>query len=69
MVFYWEVFELLDDSSDEEYERILKITLDILIKKYQPECQKKISFFMKEFILWALVEYNKLSKDSYEGSV
>ena len=58
-------FELLDDSSDEEYERILEaiVPLEILIKKYQPELPKEDKFFMKEFILWALVEYKKLSKD------
>jgi magnesium chelatase subunit I len=58
-------FELLDDSSDEEYARILGaiVPLDILIKKYQPELPKEDQLFMKEFILWALVEYNKLSKD------
>ena len=58
-------FELLDDCSDEEYKRILdSVTpLEILIKKYQPQLEKKDSYFMKEFILWALVEYKKLSKD------
>jgi magnesium chelatase subunit I len=58
-------FELLDDSSDEEYERILGaiVPLEILIKKYQPELPKDDKLFMKEFILWALVEYKKLSKD------
>jgi magnesium chelatase subunit I len=58
-------FELLDDASDEEYERILGaiVPLEILIKKYQPELAKEDRLFMKEFILWALVEYNKLSKD------
>ena len=64
--FFAEIgFELLDDSSDEEYERILGaiVPLEILIKKYQPELPKEDKFFMKEFILWALVEYNKLSKD------
>jgi magnesium chelatase subunit I len=58
-------FELLDDASDEEYQRILAaiVPLEILIKKYQPELANEDKFFMKEFILWALVEYNKLSKD------
>ena len=58
-------FELLDDASDEEYQRILGaiVPLEILIKKYQPELAKEDKLFMKEFILWALVEYNKLSKD------
>ena len=58
-------FELLDDCSDEEYKTILDaITpLSILIKKYQPQLAKEDVYFMKEFILWALVEYDKLSKD------
>ena len=58
-------FELLDDSSDEEYKSILDsiAPLSILIKKYQPQLAKEDVYFMKEFILWALVEYDKLSKD------
>lgn len=60
-------FELLDDCSDEEYERILGsiVPLEILIKKYQPQLEKEDKFFMKEFILWGLVEYKKLSKDRF----
>jgi magnesium chelatase subunit I len=58
-------FELLDDATDEEYSRILSaiVPLEILIKKYQPELVEEDKLFMKEFILWALVENNKLSKD------
>jgi magnesium chelatase subunit I len=58
-------FELLDDSSDEEYKSILDSIepLSVLIKKYQPQLAKEDVYFMKEFILWALVEYDKLSKD------
>ncbi|KAB1154110.1 magnesium chelatase [Flavobacterium luteum] len=58
-------FELLDDSSDEEYKKILDaiVPLEILIKKYQPNVDAHEKHFMKEFILWGLVEYNKLSKD------
>jgi magnesium chelatase subunit I len=58
-------FELLDDATDEEYERILGsiVPLEILVKKYQPQLEKQDKFFMKEFILWAMVEYKKLSKD------
>jgi magnesium chelatase subunit I len=58
-------FELLDDASDEEYKSILDTVapLSILIKKYQPQLEKEDVYFMKEFILWALVEYDKLSKD------
>ncbi|MEZ7506003.1 AAA family ATPase [Flavobacterium sp. Arc2] len=58
-------FELLDDATDEEYQRILGsiVPLEILVKKYQPQLEKEDKFFMKEFILWAMVEYKKLSKD------
>jgi magnesium chelatase subunit I len=58
-------FELLDDATDEEYKSILdSITpLSILIKKYQPQLANEDVYFMKEFVLWALVEYDKLSKD------
>ena len=58
-------FELLDDCTDEEYKSILDsiAPLSILIKKYQPQLAKEDVYFMKEFILWALVEYDKLSKD------
>ncbi|PZX92105.1 magnesium chelatase [Flavobacterium aquariorum] len=58
-------FELLDDCTDEEYKTILdSITpLEKLIEKYQPQLEKRDRYFMKEFILWALVEYKKLSKD------
>ncbi|HEY6143529.1 MAG TPA: AAA family ATPase [Flavobacterium sp.] len=58
-------FELLDDCSDEEYKTILDsiAPLEALIKKYQPQLEKEDSYFMKEFILWGLVEYKKLSKD------
>ncbi len=58
-------FELLDDCSDEDYERILGaiVPLEILLKEYQPDLEKEDKFFMKEFILWGLVEYRKLSKD------
>ena len=58
-------FELLDDATDEEYSRIVSaiVPLEILIKKYQPELVEEDKLFMKEFILWALVENNKLSKD------
>lgn len=61
-------FELLDEASDSEYQSILDSVkpLDILIKKYQPAMDKKDVYFMKEFILWAMVEYDKLSKNRIE---
>jgi magnesium chelatase subunit I len=67
--FYASGFQLLDDCSDEEYQSILDDVkpLDILIKKYQPETLKEDRYFIKEFILWGLVEYKKLSKDRFEN--
>ena len=58
-------FELLDDCSDEDYKTTLdKIKpLEILINKYQPQLAKEDTYFMKEFLLWGLVAYDKLSKD------
>jgi len=58
-------FELLDDCTDEEYKTILDdiAPLEKLIEKYQPQLDKRDRNFMKEFILWGLVEYKKLSKD------
>jgi magnesium chelatase subunit I len=40
--------------------------LENLIQKYQPEIPVSDKYFLKEFILWALVEYNKLSKERTE---
>lgn len=58
-------FELLDDASDEEYRKQLDEVkpLEDLIQKYQPEIPLEDKYFLKEFVLWGLVEYDKLSKD------
>jgi magnesium chelatase subunit I len=57
-------FELFDDGSEEEYRDALnKIKpLDELITTYAPKTKAKDILFLKEFILWALVEYKKLNK-------
>lgn len=59
-----EGFELLDDLRDKEYKSVLDaITpLDDLLGEYQPKLHKDDSYFMKEFVLWALVEFKLLSK-------
>jgi magnesium chelatase subunit I len=45
MVFAESGFELLDDATDEEYERIGSIVpLEILVKKYQPQLEKEDKF-------------------------
>ncbi|MGV9004381.1 sigma 54-interacting transcriptional regulator [Flavobacterium sp.] len=61
-------FELLDEASDSEYQATIDSVspLNILLKKYQPEIDKKDIYFMKEFVLWAMVEYDKLSKNRIE---
>jgi magnesium chelatase subunit I len=48
----------MDDATDEEYERILGsiVPLEILVK-IPASIRKEDKFFMKEFILWAMVEY------------
>ena len=57
-------FELLDDLRDKEYKSLLEAVspLDDLIAKHQSNLSKEDSYFMKEFVLWALVEYKQLSK-------
>jgi magnesium chelatase subunit I len=58
-------FEIADDCTDEDYKTILDsiAPLDVLIQKYQPQIPSEDLYFMKEFILWGLVAYDKLSKD------
>jgi magnesium chelatase subunit I len=58
-------FELLDEATDETYQKQLDAIhpLEDLIQKYQPEFPTADRYFLKELILWGLVEYNKLSKD------
>lgn len=60
-------FELPDDLPEKEYrEKLDSIEpLNALIKKYQPDVNDKDKYFMKEFLLWALVEYKKLSKHRF----
>lgn len=59
--------ELLDDATDEDYKKELDSIkpLKELVKKYQPNASKEDTYFLKEFVLWALVEYKKLSKDRF----
>ncbi|WP_194767166.1 magnesium chelatase [Tamlana sp. I1] len=62
-----EGFELLDDLRDKEYMRLLDSVspLDDLLAKYQPNLSKEDSYFVKEFVLWALVEFKQLSKHRF----
>ncbi|BDS12468.1 sigma 54-interacting transcriptional regulator [Aureispira anguillae] len=60
-------FELLDELPETDYrsqlDRILPLTA--LIQKYQPNTSPEDTYFLKEFVLWALVEHKKLSKDRF----
>ncbi len=62
-------FELLDNDDDKEYQAALnKIgPLADLMKKYQPNIPKKDQNFWKEFLLWGLVEFKKLSKNRLDA--
>ena len=57
-------FELLDDIDDKTYKAKLDEVkpLDTLIADYQPEIDPKDVYFEKEFILWGLTQFEKLSK-------
>jgi len=57
-------FELMDDDSDKEYDlKLSMITpMDELLNEYVPDLAIADRNFMKEFVLWSLVEYKKLSK-------
>ena len=59
--------DLLDEASEEEYREELDAIepLEELIQKYQPNISKEDKYFLKEFVLWGLVEYKKLSKNRY----
>ncbi len=59
-----EDFELLDEFTEEQYKNELdKVTpLNDFLHKHQPNMNTLDAYFVKEFILWALVEFKKLSK-------
>ena len=64
-------FELLDDISDKEYKAKLDSIppLNKLVEKYQSDFPKKDSYFLKEFLLWGLVEFKKLNKYRFTEGV
>lgn len=57
-------FELLDSLSNNDYKLQLDRIdpLDNLLQKYTEDIPEEDVYFFKEFVLWALVEYKKLSK-------
>ena len=64
-------FELLDDLTDLEYKKILDAVtpLNSLLKEYQPDAKKEDYYFLKEFVLWGLVQFKKLSKYRFTEGV
>ena len=56
---------LLDESTDADYKESLDSMkpLRAFVEKYQKDSLPEDRYFLMEFVLWALVEYDKLSKD------
>ncbi len=65
--FQGQGFELLDDFTDEEYQRALDSIpqLNRLITEHQPEWPERDVYFLKELVLWGLVAHKKLSKNRF----
>lgn len=59
---------LYDESSDEDYAEALNeyTALEELVAQYQGECLPEDRLFLKEFVLWALAEHQKLGKERLE---
>ena len=57
-------FELLDSMDNETYQEKLDgiAPLESLLQKYTPDVASQDRYFFKEFVLWALSEYKKLSR-------
>jgi len=66
-----EGFELVDDLNDKVYQSLLNSVtpLDMLLQEHQPKVSKNESYFVKEFVLWGLTEYKKLSKYRYSEGI
>ena len=64
-------FELLDDLDDAAYQKMLDnvMPLDDLLNEYQPNIHKEERHFVKEFVLWGLTEFKKLSKYRYAEGI
>jgi len=64
-------FELTNDSKDKEYEKQLdKIKpMDEVLKQYINTVDKNERTFLKELILWGLVEYKQLTKRKFEAGI
>jgi magnesium chelatase subunit I len=59
--------EIMDEATDDEYQTELNAIgpLNALVEKYQADFPTEDRYFLKEFLLWGLVEFKKLSKDRF----
>ena len=59
---------LYDESDDTTYAEALNSipSLEGIIEQYQPDCAPEDRLFLKEFVLWALAEHQKLGKERLE---
>lgn len=64
-------FELPDELPEKDYKEKLDSVkaLKDLVQKYQPDIPEKDKYFLKEFLLWGLVEYKKLSKHRFTKGI
>ncbi|MAT89261.1 MAG: magnesium chelatase [Flavobacteriaceae bacterium] len=64
-------FELQDHLTDDAYQLQLDRIepLDDLLEEYVPDLPSESQYFFKEMILWALSEYNRLSKYNLSDGV
>jgi magnesium chelatase subunit I len=68
--FEQDEFVLSDDANDETYYAQLDSIepLEELVQKYQPNVKPEEKHFLKEFVLWGLVESKKLSKSQMDSN-
>ncbi|MGB3591019.1 MAG: magnesium chelatase [Nonlabens sp.] len=59
--------ELLDELNNSDYKTLIDRIepLEDLIQKHQPQTTSIDRYFLKEFVLWGLVEYDKLTKKRF----
>lgn len=64
-------FELINESANAEFENAIHSIepLDTILNKHQPNVIGKDRAFVKEFVLWALVEYKRLAKKRFEEGI
>lgn len=64
-------FELNDQLSDGDYRKKLDAVkpLTALLEKYRPDAPKEERWFLKELVLWGLVESKKLSRIKVSGGL